>query len=67
MKNVKNLKMYKKVLIVVDMVNGFVREGALADKHIEGTISIDEVEKIGKKFYCFVNKPHCFSAICGAY
>lgn len=38
MKNVKNLKMYKKVLIVVDMVNGFVREGALADKHIEGTI-----------------------------
>ncbi|MBQ7105011.1 MAG: cysteine hydrolase [Bacilli bacterium] len=39
MKNVKNLKMYKKVLIVVDMVNGFVREGALADKHIEGTIA----------------------------
>lgn len=39
MKNVKNLKMYKKVLIVVDMVNGFVREGALADKHIEGTIN----------------------------
>lgn len=38
MKNVTNLKMYKKVLIVVDMVNGFVREGALADKHIEGTI-----------------------------
>lgn len=38
MKNVKNLKLYKKVLIVVDMVNGFVREGALADKHIEGTI-----------------------------
>ena len=38
MKEIKNLKMYKKVLIVVDMVNGFVREGALADKHIEGTI-----------------------------
>lgn len=38
MKNVKNLKVYKKVLIVVDMVNGFVREGVLADKHIEGTI-----------------------------
>ena len=37
-KNIKNLKFYKKVLIVVDMVNGFVREGALADKHIEGTI-----------------------------
>ena len=38
MKNVKNLNMYKKVLIVVDMVNGFVREGALADEHIAGTI-----------------------------
>jgi len=38
-KNVKNLKVYKKVLIVVDMVNGFVREGALADNHIEGTIA----------------------------
>ena len=38
MKNIKNLKVYKKCLIVVDMVNGFVREGALADKHIEGTI-----------------------------
>lgn len=39
MKEIKNLKMYKKVLIIVDMVNGFVREGALADKHIEGTIA----------------------------
>ena len=39
MKEIKNLKVYKKVLIVVDMVNGFVREGALADKHIEGTIN----------------------------
>ena len=39
MKEIKNLKVYKKVLIVVDMVNGFVREGALADKRIEGTIN----------------------------
>lgn len=39
MKEIKNLKVYKKVLIVVDMVNGFVREGALADNHIEGTIN----------------------------
>ena len=39
MKEIKNLKVYKKVLIVVDMVNGFVREGALADPHIEGTIN----------------------------
>ena len=39
MEQIKNLKVYKKCLIVVDMVNGFVREGALADKHIEGTIA----------------------------
>lgn len=30
----KSLKGYKKLLIVVDMVNGFVNEGALADKNI---------------------------------
>lgn len=34
----KNLKVYKKCLIVVDMVNGFVREGGLHDKYIEHTI-----------------------------
>lgn len=31
---IKNLKMYKGMLIVVDMVNGFVKEGALADSKI---------------------------------
>ena len=34
MKNVKNLKFYKGCLIVVDMVNGFVRDGALHDEEI---------------------------------
>ncbi len=34
----KNLKVYKKCLIIVDMVNGFVREGGLADSYIEHTI-----------------------------
>lgn len=34
MNNVKNLKVYKKCLIVVDMVNGFVREGVLHDPAI---------------------------------
>lgn len=34
-----NLKVYKKCLIVVDMVNGFVREGGLADRYIEHTIN----------------------------
>ena len=35
---IKNFKMYKKCLIVVDMVNGFVREGVLHDKEIERII-----------------------------
>ena len=34
----ENLKIYKKALVVVDMVNGFVREGGLADKYIEHTV-----------------------------
>ena len=31
---IKNLKTYQKMLIVVDMVNGFVKEGSLADTKI---------------------------------
>ena len=38
MKNVKNLKLYKGCLIIVDMVNGFVREGALHDEEIAKVI-----------------------------
>ena len=34
----KNLKVYHKGLIVVDMVNGFVREGGLHDRRIEEVI-----------------------------
>lgn len=34
-----NLKVYRKALIIVDMVNGFVREGVLHDKSIEVIIS----------------------------
>ncbi len=32
--NIKNLKMYQGMLIIVDMVNGFVKKGALADTEI---------------------------------
>ncbi len=32
--NIKNLNMYKGMLIIVDMVNGFVKEGTLADQKI---------------------------------
>ena len=38
MERIKNLKVYTKCLIVVDMVNGFVREGVLHDKKIAGVI-----------------------------
>ncbi len=48
MNEIENLKFYKKVLIAVDMVNGFVREGSLADRHIEGTIE-NQIELI-KRF-----------------
>lgn len=35
---VKNFKVYKKVLIVVDMINGFVKEGVLHDENIAKVI-----------------------------
>ena len=38
MNKVKNLKVYKGMLIVVDMVNGFVREGVLHDEEIASVI-----------------------------
>ena len=38
MQKVKDLKIYKGMLIVVDMVNGFVREGVMADSYIEHII-----------------------------
>lgn len=38
MNKIKNLKVYRKCLIVVDMVNGFVREGVLHDEEIASII-----------------------------
>ena len=43
----KKLKIYKKCLIVVDMVNGFVREGVLHDERIAFIIP-NQVELIKK-------------------
>lgn len=34
----ERLKEYRKLLIIVDMVNGFVREGKMADKNLESII-----------------------------
>ena len=44
----KNLEEIKKLLIVVDMVNGFVREGAMASENIEHIVP--EVERLVKEF-----------------
>ncbi len=44
----ENLEDVKKLLIVVDMVNGFVREGAMASQNIEHIIP--EIERIVKEF-----------------
>ena len=45
--NINKLKEYKKMLYVVDMVNGFVNEGVLHDKHIRGTID-EQIKLINK-------------------
>ena len=47
MKQIKKLEVYKKCLIVVDMVNGFVKEGVLHDERI-ATIIPRQVELIKK-------------------
>lgn len=46
--NKKNLKEVKKLLVVVDMVNGFVREGAMANQNIEHIVG--EVENLVNRF-----------------
>ena len=47
MKKIKKLRIYEKCLIVVDMVNGFVREGILHDDKI-ALIIPDQIELIKK-------------------
>lgn len=45
---IEKLKGYRKILYTIDMVNGFVNEGALHDKHIRETIP--EQIKLIEKF-----------------
>jgi len=47
----KNLKIYRKALIVVDMVNGFLREGVLHDNNISRVIprQIELIEEYNKE------------------
>jgi nicotinamidase-related amidase len=46
--NNKNLENVKKVLFVIDMVNGFVREGAMKSQNIEHIVP--EVQRLVKQF-----------------
>ena len=62
MKGVKNLKMYKGCIIIVDMVNGFVKEGVLHDEGIEKIVPrvielIKEAKEEGK-LIVFVKDAH---------
>lgn len=62
MEKIKNLKMYKGCLIVVDMVNGFVKEGVLHDEKIAKIIPrqielMKEAQKEGK-LIIFVKDTH---------
>ena len=59
---IKNLKMYEGCLIVVDMVNGFVREGVLHDEEI-GKIIPRQIELIKEaknegKLIVFIRDTH---------
>jgi len=63
----KNLKSYKKCLIIVDMVNGFVRYGGLHDKYIEHIIKrqqelIEEYQKEGE-LVIFIKDTHELNSI----
>ena len=65
--DVKNLKMYKACLIVVDMVNGFVREGVLHDPNIAKIIPrqielIKEAKHEGK-LIVFIKDTHDKDAV----
>ena len=60
--NIKNLKMYTGCLIIVDMVNGFVREGMLHDEATARTINrqielIKEAKAAGK-LIVFIKDTH---------
>lgn len=62
MEGIKSLKMYKGCLIVVDMVNGFVREGVLHDEAI-GEIIPRQIELIKEaksagKLIVFIKDTH---------
>ena len=67
MKKIKNLEVYEGMLIVVDMVNGFVKEGALHDEEIAKIIprQIELIKEARAKGYliAFVKDTHDKDAV----
>lgn len=63
----KNLKVYKKCLIIVDMVNGFVKEGVLHDKEIMNAVprQIELLEEYKKEaeLVIFIKDVHYANSI----
>ena len=63
MEKIKNFKIYKKCLIIVDMVNGFVRDGVLHDEEIAHTIPnqvklVKEALASGDTLVVFIKDTH---------
>lgn len=67
MEQVRNLEVYKKCLIVVDMVNGFVKEGVLHDENISRVIprQIELIKKNQdeKELTIFIKDTHDIDAV----
>ena len=59
---IKNLKIYEEVLIVVDMVNGFAREGMLASPLVDAIVPnvVEYVEEAKKenRLIIFIKDTH---------
>lgn len=67
MKEIDNLKLYKRCLIVVDMVNGFVNEGVLHDKRIKqvlpNQLKLIKEAKANNDLIIFIKDSHAKNAV----
>ncbi len=67
MKEIDNLKLYKRCLIVVDMVNGFVNEGVLHDKKIKQVVpnqlKLIKEAKTNNDLIIFIKDSHSKNAV----
>ena len=67
MKEIDNLKLYKRCLIVVDMVNGFVNEGVLHDKKIKEVVpnqlKLIKEAKTNNDLIIFIKDSHSKNAV----